>query len=85
MILVLQVTLHEMCVLCQRFLIYWSSDVNYAVRRVNYGLTSWKSDLLEKLVVAQLVKKFSTFYGTQTLVALFSRPRLECDKSIFLP
>ena len=64
MILVLQGTFHEMCVLCQLFLIYCLSDVNYVIRRVNYRnsrLTSWKSDLLEKLVVAQLVKKFSTF------------------------
>lgn len=62
---VLQGTVHETYVLCQHFLIYFSSDVNCAVRRVNYRnsrLTSWKSDLLEKLVVAQLVHKFWTFY-----------------------
>jgi hypothetical protein len=31
----------------------------------SFPLTSWSRVLLEKLVVTQLVKKFSAFYGTQ--------------------
>jgi len=31
---------------------------------VPWDLTKWSTVLLEKLTVAQLVKKFPTFYGT---------------------
>jgi hypothetical protein len=37
--------------------------------------TPWSRVLLEKLTVTQLVKKFPTFYGIQTFITVFTRPR----------
>ena len=34
--------------------------------------TSCSTDLLEKLIVSQIVKKFSTFYGTLKFIAAFT-------------
>jgi len=36
-------------------------------------LTPWNRDLLEKLIVTQLVKKFPTFCGIQTFITTFRR------------
>jgi hypothetical protein len=38
---------------------------------------TWSRALLEKLIVAQLVKKFSAFYGSQKLVPVFTKARLQ--------
>jgi len=37
-----------------------------------YSLTPWSRVLLEKLTVSQLVKKFSTFYGTRRFITAFT-------------
>jgi hypothetical protein len=41
----------------------------------NWELTRRSRVLLEKLIVAQMVKRFSSFYGTQRLTAMFARIR----------
>jgi hypothetical protein len=38
-------------------------------------LTLWGRDLLEKLIVTQLVKKFPAFYGTWRFITVFTRAR----------
>ena len=38
-------------------------------------LTQWSRVLLEMLTIFQLVKKFSTFYGTQRLITAYTRAR----------
>jgi hypothetical protein len=38
-------------------------------------LPSWTRDLCEKLVVAQLVKKFPAFHGTRRFITVFVRIR----------
>jgi hypothetical protein len=38
-----------------------------------YEVTQWSIVLLEKLVVAQLVKKFPTFHGTPNVITVFRR------------
>jgi hypothetical protein len=38
-------------------------------------LTAWIESFLRELVVAQLVKKFSGFYGTRRLITMFTRAR----------
>jgi hypothetical protein len=38
-----------------------------------HSLTTWSRVLLEKLVVPELVKKFSIFYGTQWFITMFTR------------
>jgi hypothetical protein len=50
-------------------------------------LTPWSRVLLEKLVVTQIVKKFSAFYGTRRFITVFTRtshksPYLEAVSSI---
>jgi hypothetical protein len=48
----------------------WSSN------HINKKLTPWIRFLLEKLIVAHLVKSFCTFYGNRSFTCLFStRPR----------
>jgi hypothetical protein len=37
-----------------------------------YLLTPWSGVLLEKIRGSQIVKKFSTFYGTQRFIAAFT-------------
>ena len=39
---------------------------------LTYLLTLWKRVLLEKLNGSQLVKKFSTFYGTRRFITTFT-------------
>jgi hypothetical protein len=39
---------------------------------LHYELTTW-SRVLEKLIVAQLVKKFLAFYGNRRLIIVFIR------------
>jgi hypothetical protein len=34
-----------------------------------------EEDLLEKLIVAQMVKEFPTFYGTLMIITVFTRAR----------
>jgi len=49
------------------------------------GLTPWGRALLEKIIVAQLVKKFPTFYGTRRFIIVFTRARqwsLSCSRWI---
>jgi hypothetical protein len=36
-------------------------------------LSTWNRALLEKLLVVQLLKNFSTFYGTRRFIAVFTR------------
>jgi hypothetical protein len=38
-------------------------------------LPPWSRDLLEKLIVAELVKKLPAFYGTRRLITVFKRAR----------
>jgi len=38
-------------------------------------LSAHATVLLEKLTVTQLAKKFSTFYGTQRFITVFTRDR----------
>jgi len=40
-----------------------------------YYLTPWSEVLLEKLTVTELVKKFSTFYGTRRFITVLTRTR----------
>jgi len=40
-----------------------------------YILTRGGRVLLEDLIVTQLVKKFSVFYGTRTFITMFARDR----------
>jgi hypothetical protein len=42
---------------------------------VTYLLTPWSRVLLEKQTGLQLVKKFSTFYGTQRFITAFTSAR----------
>jgi hypothetical protein len=41
--------------------------------RVTKKVTPWSGDLLEKLMVAQLNKKFSAFYEIQKFINVFTR------------
>ena len=53
-----------------------------------YSLTIWSRVLLEKLTGFQLVKKFSTFYGTRRFITAFTSARhlsLSCARSIQSP
>jgi len=38
-------------------------------------LISWSNVLLEKLIVTQLLEKFSAFYGTRKFITVFTRTR----------
>src|SRR5215470_9658254 len=38
-------------------------------------ITPWSRDLLEKVTVSQLVKKFPPFYGTRRFITAFTRAR----------
>jgi hypothetical protein len=40
-----------------------------------HQITSWSKVLLEQLIVAQLVKKFPTLYGTPRFIIMFTRVR----------
>jgi hypothetical protein len=42
---------------------------------MGWALTPYSSVLLEKLIVAQLVKKLPAFYGTRTCIIVFTRAR----------
>jgi len=44
------------------------------LKLTNY-VTPWSRVLLEKIIITQLVKKFSTFYGTHMFVTMFTRAR----------
>jgi len=37
-----------------------------------FYLNPWSRVLLEKLIVAQLVKKFPAFYGTRSFITVFT-------------
>jgi len=41
--------------------------------KLKNSLTAWSRILLEKLIVSQLVKKFSAFCGTQMFITTFTR------------
>jgi hypothetical protein len=49
--------------------------VDEGLRIIAVLLTLSSRVLLEKLTVAQLVKKFATIYGTRRLIAVFTRAR----------
>jgi len=40
-----------------------------------YQLSPWSRVVLEKLIVTQLVKKFSTFCGTRRFITVLTRAR----------
>jgi hypothetical protein len=42
---------------------------------MNELLTPWSEVPLEKLTGSELVKKFSTFYGTRSFITAFKRAR----------
>jgi hypothetical protein len=44
-----------------------------AVMCKNNGSTPWIRILFQKLTVAQLIKKFPEFYGTQKFIAMFTK------------
>jgi len=39
------------------------------------GRGDWSRVLLQKLIITQLVKKFSSFYGAQKFITVFTRAR----------
>jgi hypothetical protein len=47
------------------------------IRFMNNRPTPWIRVLFEKLIVTQLVKKFSNFYGTQRSAAMFTRVHIQ--------
>ena len=48
---------------------------DWTVILLTYLLTAWSRILLKKLTGSQLVKKFSTFYGTQRIITAFTSAR----------
>jgi hypothetical protein len=38
-------------------------------------LTAWSRVILEKLIIAQIIKKFPAFYGTRRIITVFTRAR----------
>ena len=42
---------------------------------LTYVLNPWSRVLLEKLIICQLVKKFSAFYGTRKFIIAFTKAR----------
>jgi len=58
------------------------------MKRIVSKLTPWSRALPEQLIVNQLVKKFSDFYGTRRFISVFKRARhwsLSCDRCIQSP
>jgi hypothetical protein len=51
----------------------WYPSLLLKTVHTNGQLTPWNRVLLEKLSVAQLLKNFPTFYGTQMFVTVFTR------------
>jgi hypothetical protein len=47
----------------------------YPVVHITDHLPPWRRVLLEKLIVAQLVNKFSVFYGIRSFITVFTRAR----------
>jgi hypothetical protein len=45
------------------------------VAHVEIKLSPWIKDLLEKLIVPQIVKKFLAFYGTRKFITVFTTAR----------
>jgi len=50
---------------------YLEGDTTHTQHMNTYLLTPWSKVLLEKLTDFQLVKKFSTFYGTRRFINAF--------------
>jgi hypothetical protein len=66
-------------------LLYWpeffilTSPTNCSGKYIDSAidsLTPWSKGLLEKLIVCQLVKEFSAFYGTRRFITVFTRASL---------
>jgi len=47
----------------------------YAFLFITTKLTPWSGSRLQKIIGAQIVKKFLTFYGTQRFITVFTRVR----------
>jgi len=47
----------------------------YAYLFITTKLTPWSGSRLQKIIGAQRVKKFLTFYGTQRFITVFTRAR----------
>jgi hypothetical protein len=56
-----------------QFHIFHYTQFEYVIR-LSSELSSCRKDLLEKLTVTQLVKKFPTFYGTRRFITVFTGP-----------
>jgi len=48
----------------------------YAYLFIKTKLTPWSVSRLEKIIGAQIVKKFLAFYGTQRFITAFTRARI---------
>jgi hypothetical protein len=48
---------------------------NHSKFTVHKSLLSWSRVLLEKLIIAELVKKFPAFYITARFITVFTRAR----------
>jgi len=49
--------------------------ISIKTNQLTNQLTPWSKVLLERLLVTQLVKKFPAFYGTRTLITVFTTAR----------
>ena len=67
------------CMVASAFVkLFWETSISL------FGLTPWSRVLLEKLISSFLVKKFSSFYGTQRFITSLSAHHLSLswDRSI---
>jgi hypothetical protein len=57
-------------------LTFWFLTTSYEkLSGLGMSMYVWNNDILEKLTVSQLVKKFPAFYGTWRFITAFTRAR----------